>query len=1325
MQVLQKRRRRCLSIALLFTLLFQSLSMPVLAATAESDFTFDKAAQTISAYIGTDLDVDIPATIEDTPVKVIGSSAFRSKKLTSVVIPEGMETLGNQSFSSNALQTLTIPNSVALIDAGAFINNTQLRSIQFGSGLKSIGDNAFFGSRSLEALALPEGLESIGIRAFTVASGSSLTSLTLPSTLKTIGQRAFEKAAITSLTIPKATEKLGFYSFASTKLTEVSVEGGADASPLVIADEVFASTPLDTISIGADRDVLVYYSVFGKNLVTDKYIDAPTILVPSGSSRTQIQAVLNERLPIYSGFSCINASDPSGNSDVRIKTPIAWNLSNVTNTASGSSYDLVGVFQSVSDETYSGTSCVSKDTVEPAMAHLIPRVTIRFSGEVSPNVWTAQDFTYDGTVITGFSESGEIKFQSNRNVTLPDHTALGDGVTGVAKNAFKDKGITQLIIPPIANGYKEYLIDTGAFQDNAIAEVTIPEGVKTINEYAFKGNQLSALQLPGTILKIGNTAFAENRITDLKISDEVKLLQIDNFAFRNNQLKTVQLPYSVFKIREYVFQNNPGMEQIPEGESGHPYGTVYLYTFNPAHLTSETYMYQSPYQRFIFESTDVQWLGEDFTYDAATITGFSASGQEKFLKSKDVVIPPTNPSGAEITAIGQSAFEMDTKDVIFSTDDVESPNGMRSVVIPSTVTRIEGSAFRYQNLQSISLPSGLTEIGAMAFNGNKLVDLVIPDLATNLGSGAFSLNALKNITLPKTLTVIPDGLFSRNYKNLTHIAIPSTVTKIGASAFIGVPLVELNLPPNLEEIGLRAFSSNRIDNELYIPGSLKTIATEAFASNQKWRHLSEVYMEEGIENIAANAFKSGTIEQTWLPSSIVSIHPKAFEDNLSKTKEHILTKLYTNNKEHLKFNDLAARSFEVIYTEDARPAPKNKPTVPTEQVTVTFDTGGGLPLPAMMTIHKGENVVAPVVSREGYRFLGWFENGSIAAFDFSKPIDSDTKLFAVWEKIEKPQDYVTVQFDANGGSAVLSQRVEKGKTAIHPFTARDGYRFLGWFESGKEAAFDFTQAIEADITLVARWERVPSVSGGGGGGTTTIIKEVPADTGIHTAYMAGYPDHSIKPELSMTRAEAVTMLAKLIANARGEAIPDAATTGFADSQTAWYTNFIAYIKDKNIISGYEDGSFLPDRQITRAEFATILTKYKNNTASSKHPFEDIAGHWAEGHISAAYQSDMVKGDVRDGRTVFRPDDEIKRVEAVVMLNKAFDRESDLANMQRFFLAPFVDLRDSSYWGYVHIMEAAVTHEFSRTESGKRPERWMKVLQYDEKNGYFTVLNPSD
>ena len=189
---------------------------------------------------------------------------------------------------------------------------------------------------------------------------------------------------------------------------------------------------------------------------------------------------------------------------------------------------------------------------------------------------------------------------------------------------------------------------------------------------------------------------------------------------------------------------------------------------------------------------------------------------------------------------------------------------------------------------------------------------------------------------------------------------------------------------------------------------------------------------------------------------------------------------------------------------------------------------------------------------------------------------------------------------------------------------------------------------------------------------------------IRKAYINGYADGSIKADANLTRAEAASMLAKIMEIDIGNSQID-----LKDIDKSWAKNIIASLVEKNIMKGYEDGTFRPNQMITRAEFAEII-KNIDLKNQAKSPFIDISGHWAEEAINQAYANNRING-YEDG--TFRPDNKITRAEAVKILNSVFDYSFEEENSD-INIKNFTDL-DENHWAYYEIQKAANDQKYRK------------------------------
>lgn len=187
-------------------------------------------------------------------------------------------------------------------------------------------------------------------------------------------------------------------------------------------------------------------------------------------------------------------------------------------------------------------------------------------------------------------------------------------------------------------------------------------------------------------------------------------------------------------------------------------------------------------------------------------------------------------------------------------------------------------------------------------------------------------------------------------------------------------------------------------------------------------------------------------------------------------------------------------------------------------------------------------------------------------------------------------------------------------------------------------------------------------------------------------YINGYEDGTFRPSGTITRAEAATMLAKL----SDSFDPNAQyTTTLSDvPEWAWYYKFVAYLNSVGFITGDVYGTYRPDDNMSKAEFAILACRYLGLQPSGESGFADCKGHMADGYIAALRVNGYVGGD-ENGE--FHPNEDMIRSSVVMMMNKILDRYP-VCNTPKE--NPFTDIQPG-FWAYEHILEAAVPHEVHR------------------------------
>ena len=251
------------------------------------------------------------------------------------------------------------------------------------------------------------------------------------------------------------------------------------------------------------------------------------------------------------------------------------------------------------------------------------------------------------------------------------------------------------------------------------------------------------------------------------------------------------------------------------------------------------------------------------------------------------------------------------------------------------------------------------------------------------------------------------------------------------------------------------------------------------------------------------------------------------------------------------------------------------------------------------------------------------------------------------------------------------------------------------------------------IALKAATKKAPSPGGSGGGHRpsnppVTIPDDVP--TGLngkdHYAYVVGYPDGMVYPQKNITRAEVATIFFRLLKDETREANMTKSNSYNDMKDGAWYTCAVSTLSKMGIIKGYEDGSFKPDASISRAEFAAIAARFDPDGDKTPATFSDVSSHWAKDEISIAANHGWIKG-YEDGS--FKPDQKITRAETMTLVNRVLKRLPETKDDLHKDMKTWPDNQNESAWFYLAVQEATNSHYQNLKKDGTH-EKWESMRE---------------
>ncbi len=202
----------------------------------------------------------------------------------------------------------------------------------------------------------------------------------------------------------------------------------------------------------------------------------------------------------------------------------------------------------------------------------------------------------------------------------------------------------------------------------------------------------------------------------------------------------------------------------------------------------------------------------------------------------------------------------------------------------------------------------------------------------------------------------------------------------------------------------------------------------------------------------------------------------------------------------------------------------------------------------------------------------------------------------------------------------------------------------------------------------------------------------------HYAYIIGYDTEDgtseVRPENPITRAEVATIFYRLLTE-ESRAKFRTQENEFTDvNKGDWYNNGISTVAAAGIVNGYDDGTFRPDNKITRAEFAMIASRFSSLIHEGDNLFTDTDGHWAKDAINNAAITGWVNG-YDDG--TFKPDAQITRAEAITLINRVLYRYVEHDDLHPDMITWVDNTPDK--WYYTNMQEATNSHDYDRTDIG--------------------------
>ena len=287
--------------------------------------------------------------------------------------------------------------------------------------------------------------------------------------------------------------------------------------------------------------------------------------------------------------------------------------------------------------------------------------------------------------------------------------------------------------------------------------------------------------------------------------------------------------------------------------------------------------------------------------------------------------------------------------------------------------------------------------------------------------------------------------------------------------------------------------------------------------------------------------------------------------------------------------------------------------------------------------------------------------------------------------------------------------VPKGESKTFTITPDSGYHIKDVLVDGKSVGAVSTYTFENVVdnhTIHATFARkhTPTPS------TPTV--EIPDDDALglnttdHFAYIVGYGNGEVRPQNNITRAEVATIFFRLLTDdVCDENLTK--TNRYSDvAATSWYNTAVSTLSSMGIITGYPDGTFRPNAAITRAEFAAIAARFDNDGDKTAAKFSDIATHWAKDEISIAYNNGWITG-YPDG--TFGPQRDITRAETMTLVNRVLNRQPETEDDLLPNMTVWTDNANPKAWYYLAVQEATNSHYYE-FKTNSQYEKWTELRE---------------
>lgn len=574
---------------------------------------------------------------------------------------------------------------VSEIGIRAFYDNDEIESVVLSAGVKTIGESAFSGCDMLESIDFGASVATIGKTAF--ENCRALQTVEIPATVKTIGEQAFKNCPIlTDVVLHEGLATLGNRFLSGTAVSEVYIP-----TTVTTANESFAEADLlDSVTFGEGITAIPKDMFEGNNSLRSLTIPAT------------VSTIGNDALCNMGSLETIVIPD----NVTELGQYVLYNCPRLTSVTLGTGISVIpqGAFE--------GCSRLKAVT--------IPQNVTTIGNGAFKDCSRLESVTFNEGLVK--IDSYAFERTALTEVTIPASVSQG-GCAFSGCQSLKTIRLTEgaTALPPALCQY------------TAVETAVIPEGITELPADFFRNCQkLTSVSLPSTLRTIKSNAFNGcTALNNVDIPQSVKT--IESSAFRDTKaLTTFTLHEGIQTMGSTVF-----------------YGSELDYIYIPKTLSTAN----SP-----FEGSNISSV--TFSEGIATLPDNLFRGDGMLTKIK---IPDT------VIKIGSGCFR---------------GTGLEVIIIPDSVKTLGNSAFEdCKSLCAAKIGAGVRKLPEWCFYGTEMLqNVVIPETVSDMDGSVFEGSGISYVKLPQSLVYIPNATFKDCHK-LTKVECSDKLEEIGDYAF--------------------------------------------------------------------------------------------------------------------------------------------------------------------------------------------------------------------------------------------------------------------------------------------------------------------------------------------------------------------------------------------------------------------------------------------------------------------------------------------------------------------------------------------------------------